>query len=546
MEKYRAVLEVVKKYHFWILCGLIVVLAFGSWFKASSDEDNDFKKRKSVIDSEFTTVERIKTTQNHPTEKSNQEIIKLTNGELTDQVSKASYRLYKEMREANPLPQLYQVKGEQKAFEDDFERIWRPMEDIEKLTPREELQRLYRIGYQSHIGNHFPELQKLVELRTFEDRVPGVKPSGVVDWYDAEEKKSRVVEGLPAVPSTVQVAKAQEDLWIYETLLKVVRYTNNIGRDREHYQKPPDHKSARIKQILAMDIGSDAVACWGKCENKLFTLADSGGVTAAKSDNAATTSGTSQLADRYVDDVGKPIADPNQQPYPEFRMMPINLKLVIEQREIPRLLAECANSAMRIDVRRVRILVDEPPPVDFAAENPSATVDSAPAAAAPAAGAATDTPGATQQPAPPPRRRGRRNSGGSAGAFDFGGGSRSLESRMGLGQGQVFQGALETGEAASTEEASDPVYPPVTVELQGIVYIYNPPRVQNPSATAGNTGGQTPPATPDAGSPTTGASANGTPTTGATAAGPAKAAAPAPAATPTNPATSTPTSGGHP
>ncbi len=43
-------------------------------------------------------------------------------------------------------------------------------------------------------------------------------------------------------------------------------------------------------------------------------------------------------------------------------MMPINLKVVIEQKDIPRLLAECANSAMRIDVRGVRILVQQPRP----------------------------------------------------------------------------------------------------------------------------------------------------------------------------------------
>ena len=72
------------------------------------------------------------------------------------------------------------------------------------------------------------------------------------------------------------------------------------------------------------------------------------------------------LAGRYVGDEGKPLGNPAQQPYGEFRMMPIDLKVVIEQRDIPRLLAECANSAMRIDVRAVRVLVDDPRAVDLA------------------------------------------------------------------------------------------------------------------------------------------------------------------------------------
>ena len=70
------------------------------------------------------------------------------------------------------------------------------------------------------------------------------------------------------------------------------------------------------------------------------------------------------LAGRYVDNNGKPLADPKQQPNQEFRMMPVNLRVVMEQRAIPRLLIECANSNMRIDVREVRILAEKPGPID--------------------------------------------------------------------------------------------------------------------------------------------------------------------------------------
>ena len=40
-------------------------------------------------------------------------------------------------------------------------------------------------------------------------------------------------------------------------------------------------------------------------------------------------------------------------------MMPVDLQVVIEQKDIPRLLAECATQRW-IDVRAVRILVEKP------------------------------------------------------------------------------------------------------------------------------------------------------------------------------------------
>ena len=50
MEKFRAFLEVVKKYHFWVLCGLIVFLSFGSWFWATGSEEKNFVTRKGSIE----------------------------------------------------------------------------------------------------------------------------------------------------------------------------------------------------------------------------------------------------------------------------------------------------------------------------------------------------------------------------------------------------------------------------------------------------------------------------------------------------------------
>ena len=95
--------------------------------------------------------------------------------------------------------------------------------------------------------------------------------------------------------------------------------------------------------------------------------------------DAATTAGVSPLAGRYVDNAGKPLDDPTQQPNQEFRMMPIDMRLIIEQKDIPKLLTECARFEHADDVRAVRILSEKPGPFD---PGGSSTGSDTPAAAA--------------------------------------------------------------------------------------------------------------------------------------------------------------------
>ena len=527
MEKIRAFLAWLKKYHFWVLCGLILFLSLLSWFLATGDEETRFAARKGQIESKFGLASAIVNNREHPSAKYIEQIRDIERGPLTEQVDKASKHLYDEQRDANPLPKLFSTdENAQKEFKEAFERIWGPMEEIAKLPPDRQLADLYRSRYRNHIEEHFPELFELIERRTAEGGdepargksvlAPGLdnkggsestkKMVGVVDWRDADQKIKSLVERLPNNPTTLDIMMAQEDLWVYETLLKVVRYTNNVGPDRTQYRKPPSHKMARIKEILAMDIGKDAVRNWAGSEKALFSLPSGGGSPggeghapppAAKSDHDGnpTARGLS-LADRYVDDKGRPLSDSAPQPYGEFRMIPIDLKVVIEQREIPRLLAECANSAMRIDVRNVRILVQRPPAVDLTATNAT-------------------------------------------------------------GEGKTSRDAAgNQGDFVYREESADPGYQPVPVEVQGIIYIYNPPRGQNPGETAGGNGGPavpaaSPPAAGPATTPTTAKPlepASPMPPRGGPMAPPAPGTGPAPAAAGglANPPITTPVRGGRP
>ena len=277
MEQFRAFLEVLKKYHFWILCGLIVFLSFGTWFLGTSSEEKNFRTRTTAIQGKLSVVRGITNNSEHPSHAYNQEIFDITSGSLARQVASASNRLYLDQQKDNPLPAVYPDAETQKKFKDEFMKIWGPMETIAGLPPGK-LDELYRQRYRDHIKEQFPILFQLIERR---DESAGNK--GIVDWRDADSKMQSFLKRYTggATPTTLDIMMAQEDYWVYETLLKVVRNTNNfaeetnakiVERDQRPYVKPENHKKARIKEIQAMDIGKDAVESWAKSENALFTL----------------------------------------------------------------------------------------------------------------------------------------------------------------------------------------------------------------------------------------------------------------------------------
>ena len=146
---------------------------------------------------------------------------------------------------------------------------------------------------------------------------------------------------------------------------------------------------------------------------------------------------------------------------------------------------------MRIDVRGVRILAQQPPAVDLTPADAAA--------------------------------------GGAAAGGDSGTLAPTVSVR-GLPTGVRGGGDSGSGKSewAYSEESADAIYQPLPVEVQGIIYVYNPPPAQKPAEGAALGGGN--PAAAPAGGP---APAGGVPPSG-----PAPAGGPGPA--PATPATAPP------
>ena len=371
MDKLRPTIDAIKKYHFWVICGALVLTVLICWWMATGGLAAQFQKQKSQIESAFSGLQGIRS--GHPNQPLIDEVER-RNTELKKNVFEAWEILYNEQKEKNPFPT--EVLGE------DFKR------QFESLRPQEELARRYRERYQNFIKKYFPKLMQRIDVRRPVEPAEGAggaavggnvagmpgglqgrgataaELTGVVEWNDADYARLVARFEWQQTPSTLAVLLAQEDLWVYEALLRVIKTTN------EGATTP---SNATVKQINAMEIGRDAVAAWKSAENALgLQSAGKGkldgmmggmqGRTSAGQAQKGEVSGDQLLvAFRYIDDKGEPLGYQSQypyanHPYAEFKMMPIRLSLVVDQRRIPRLLANCANSNMPIEVQRVRIL----------------------------------------------------------------------------------------------------------------------------------------------------------------------------------------------
>ncbi len=63
------------------------------------------------------------------------------------------------------------------------------------------------------------------------------------------------------------------------------------------------------------------------------------------------------LSGRYLDSEGQPYEGEPQDP--EFRRLPVRMRLMMDQRWIPQLLIECANATLPIEVKQLRVNPDQ-------------------------------------------------------------------------------------------------------------------------------------------------------------------------------------------
>ena len=153
---------------------------------------------------------------------------------------------------------------------------------------------------------------------------------------------------------------------------------------------------------------------------------------------------------RYLDLEGKPLLASDKPSFAEFNMMPVCLKVVIDQRRVPELLVSCANSAMPIDVKHIRVCPDNNEPFTMPVET-TASADMMGMGGSSMMGSSMGGPGGSSG-----------GSGGARGSMDGAGGPGGSEA------GGVEIGRSELGLSEYGADA-------IRVEVFGVINIYNEP-----------------------------------------------------------------------
>lgn len=390
MDKVKAFMGAMKKHHFWVLTGLVLILSLTGWYLAASDLETQYKANRQKIEAEFTELTSIVSKTNHPNEKFEQGT-KLLTADLRKDVNKAWTLVYADQK-AKVLkwpPQL----GE------DFLEWMDDPDNYEKEIPVE-----FRERYLNYVKEEFPRLLEIVDARPFwdksEDEVGGGafggrrRPVGAPiggkkrpvvpprDFKVIWDKKNQqaIDESLDfprGTPSSVAVRFCQENLWVYHALLNSVAHVN---------EDATGHHNAKIKEIISVNIGQDASEILNESLARGRVISASGdigqsgmpmsmpmegggmpmqmptpggeGMEGGERPGVAPGmlgAGNKPLDDkRYLDDKGMPLLT-GTTGAAEFKRMPIVMRLVMDQREIAKLLVRLADSPLPVEITQLRI-----------------------------------------------------------------------------------------------------------------------------------------------------------------------------------------------
>ncbi|NQU22326.1 MAG: hypothetical protein HQ567_13685 [Candidatus Nealsonbacteria bacterium] len=445
MDK-KALITALKKYHFWAALGVAIVLVLGIYFVVSGPSlaeqtDRDKATLKSIFDSQAA----IASVENHPNGDVTEDADKETE-KLKGNVLEAWESLYGDQRANNQLPEILK-NVDNGGFNEAFEKLMTG----EATT----LARRYLETYQgfiiTYVNGGFDKLNLRRDVvdpnatgtegagggapaapgglggavigggpaAASDKKKEGVKRVGLVDWEVADRQKIITRFQWTSVPTTGKVLLAQEDLWVYEALMRIILNTNQetpTGSTAVTYENVP------VRRIHTLQIA----------EQVSGMVATGGDADADEGDDASDDTGAEQDGSqprgpvidypegRYVDDSNEPLGPDDSHPFAEYKIMPIRMQLDIDQRMIPKLLAECDGSKMPVEVKRIRL-------------NPGAGRDVRLKLSAAGDGGKAEGGGMMRQP----------DRGGEAGR-------------------KKPDGAVRTG-----------MY--ITIEILGVIYIYNPP-----------------------------------------------------------------------
>lgn len=442
MDQLKPAIEFCKKQYFWLLLGMLSLMSIAGFVMTKMSLAAQLKTQQALVDSKYSTVQEVSgKASTHPNESSH--------ARMDNEIKKVADDVRKawEFQYTRQIGIMQWPASLDKDFIDAVDKL-RPIESLAfPLTEQADpVAAPLRERFRDYVDPLFPRLAQIIGANweaTVDDITPGggsagggmaggigapsgggrggpggmdpggmmgspdsaaaAGPKPLVYWQPSSQKElmSSVLwwYDKKKAPSTLEILYTQEDLWIIEGLMNIIKATN--GDARENFQ-------ASIKEIEFLRIGKSAVGRAGT----LTSLGGGGGtgmmgaggssgmpmpgsdggddqMDMGSSGSSAPTPGSGGMegmldgamdggtttpsspdpaAGRYVDTAFQPIngetlrtvvnsgaLNPTDAPLAVAKRIPVRMRFVMDQRKLNRLLTECGNADLLFEVRQVRI-----------------------------------------------------------------------------------------------------------------------------------------------------------------------------------------------
>jgi hypothetical protein len=394
----------LRKYHFWVLLVAVVLVALISWYVACPMTlAKEFNDNKSKIEADFGKMGQIETTERHPNDQYKEAMTTLI-GETQQSVIEAWETKFEKQGDLFKWPEELGA---------DFVNVVADLRPFEKNVPYPATEELLRINQREQYPYYVkPALRELAAIIgapweadeaaadpgrltvPTEDETPSErrKPKSPITWNPANQREMEAnhfdwSRQRGRVPTTLQILYAQEDLWVYTALMHIIRETNGFKIEDGKIVSQGD---LPITYIDFIRIGKSARRPRG------VVVGSSGGGGGAPSMPAvpgymegptgmpelppeeffegeegvfegetATPVGPDPADGRYVDMNNEPLtgvqlrgttgeAGAEQATLAVAKRMPVHMQLRINQLAINKLLIECGNSPLTVEVQQLR------------------------------------------------------------------------------------------------------------------------------------------------------------------------------------------------
>lgn len=276
MDQLKEHLVKIKPYAFWIGCVVILLGVLGTWWSSTGTLAEQRDSAKSKAESGYTTVNQLNIKKDkHPNESTAKGMaaLNLAQGE---EIARGWTLQYNRQVDVLVWPESL---GQD--FHDAVQSL-RPIEKIPYPTVSQPISDTLRRRYRDFIEDELPKLAEIIDgkwqvnrdpagagysaLQPNSPTGPDGRPLAEVDrsmvlWNPANQKEILDFHygftTRESAPETLEVLYAQEDLWVFQNLMGIIKATN-AGAEGRH--------DAAIKQLLFMRIGQGALGYAGQVE----------------------------------------------------------------------------------------------------------------------------------------------------------------------------------------------------------------------------------------------------------------------------------------